>query len=158
VKVVNTPPPSNEEILQSNTGTKTTAGLNIESTLKPIETTGNSSIEVPVQKENKTDLPFTVVEIEAKFSGNWASYLRNEIEKNMDELTEAGESGTCIIRFVVSKDGSVSNVEATTMKGTKLAEVAVNAIRRGPKWIPAQQNGMIVNAYRMQPVTFKIQE
>ena len=43
--------------------------------------------------------------------------------------------------------------EATTMKGTKLAEVAVNAIRKGPNWTPAQQNGRYVNAYRLQPVT-----
>jgi protein TonB len=41
------------------------------------------------------------------------------------------------------------------MKGTKLAEVAVNAIRNGPKWIPAQQNGRQVNAYRLQPVTLQ---
>jgi periplasmic protein TonB len=47
----------------------------------------------------------------------------------------------------------VSDVQATTMKGSKLAEVAVNAIRKGPKWIPAQQNGRMVNAYRLQPVT-----
>jgi protein TonB len=34
----------------------------------------------------------------------------------------------------------------------------VNAIRKGPKWIPAIQNGMQVNAYRQQPITFKINE
>ena len=74
----------------------------------------------------------------------------------MDELTDAGESGTCIVKFVVSKDGTVSDVEAITMKGTKLAEVAVNAIRKGPRWIPARQNGTAVNAYRQQPVSFQI--
>jgi protein TonB len=39
------------------------------------------------------------------------------------------------------------------MKGTKLAEIAVNCIRKGPKWNPAIQNGTKVNAYRRQPVT-----
>ncbi len=62
------------------------------------------------------------------------------------------------MKFIVSKDGAVSNVEATTMKGTKLAEIAVNAIRKGPNWKPAQQNGRAVNAYREQPVTFTIQD
>jgi protein TonB len=42
--------------------------------------------------------------------------------------------------------------------GTKLSEVAVNAIRRGPKWKPAVQNGRNVKAYRRQPVTFQLQE
>jgi protein TonB len=44
------------------------------------------------------------------------------------------------------------------MKGTKLAEICVNAIRKGPKWTPAEQNGRKVKAYRKQPVTFQIAE
>ncbi len=44
------------------------------------------------------------------------------------------------------------------MKGSKLAEVAVNAIRKGPKWIPARQNSREVNAYRQQPITFTISD
>jgi protein TonB len=80
------------------------------------------------------------------------------INNNIDELTEAGESGQCRVRFIVNKEGVVSDVEAITMKGTKLAEVAVNAIRKGPKWKPAQQNGRFVKAFREQPIQFKIEE
>jgi protein TonB len=72
----------------------------------------------------------------------------------LDEFTES-DYGTCVVRFIVDKTGTVSDVQATTMKGTKLAEIAVNAIRKGPKWIPAQQNGRYVNAYRIQPVTLQ---
>ena len=90
--------------------------------------------------------------------GGWARYVKKAIEGNIDELTDAGQSGTCRVRFIVSKDGSASSVEALTMKGSKLAEIAVNAIRKGPKWTPAQQNGRMVNAYREQPVTFTIQD
>jgi protein TonB len=39
------------------------------------------------------------------------------------------------------------------MKGTQLAKIAVGAIRTGPKWIPASQNGHIVASYRLQTVT-----
>jgi periplasmic protein TonB len=77
---------------------------------------------------------------------------RNQLKPNLDEFTDA-DYGTCIVRFVVDKTGKVSNVEATTMKGTKLEEVATNIIRRGPNWIPAQQNGRYVKAYRLQRVT-----
>ena len=49
--------------------------------------------------------------------------------------------------------GRVSDVEATTMKKSRLAKIAIEAIENGPKWIPAQQNGKYVNAYRLQPVT-----
>ena len=70
----------------------------------------------------------------------------------MDEFTES-DYGTCIVKFIVDKSGKVSNVEAITMQGSKLAEVATNIIRKGPNWIPAQQNGRMVNAYRLQPVS-----
>ena len=39
------------------------------------------------------------------------------------------------------------------MKNTQLGKVAVEAIRSGPKWIPATQNNQVVAAYRLQPVT-----
>jgi hypothetical protein len=39
------------------------------------------------------------------------------------------------------------------MQGSKLAEIAVSTIRKGPKWIPAMQNGRYVTAFRFQPVT-----
>ena len=57
------------------------------------------------------------------------------------------------MQFIVDKNGNVSEVHATNMVGTKLAEIAVNTIRKVPKWIPAEQNGKKVNAYRMKPVT-----
>lgn len=120
----------------------------------PVEIKESAIIEEP--KGKTKDDKFTPIEIEASFNGDWGKYVKKEIEKNIEELTEAGESGTCIVKFMVSKDGSVSDVEAITMQGSKLAEVAVNAIRKGPKWIPARQNGREVSAHRQQPVTFKI--
>lgn len=149
------PPVENDKFDNARIDTKTVDG-EIDDGKPPVELKGISTVEEPVKKASREDEIFIVVEKEALFKGDWGAYVKKEIEKNLDELTEANESGTCIVRFVVSKDGSVSNVEAMTMKGTKLAEVAVNAIRRGPRWIPAIQNGTYVNAYRQQPITFKI--
>ena len=156
-KFVIEPPVENDKLLDVKIDTKTIDGK-IDDGLTPVEIKGSNVIEAPVKKENKEDGTFIVVQIEAKFQGDWGTYVRKEIEKNIGELTEANESGTCIVKFVVSKDGTVSNVEAITMIGTRLAEVAVNAIRKGPKWIPAIQNGTQVNAYRQQPITFKIND
>lgn len=150
------PPVTVEQLIEQRIDTKTNDGIIDNTTAPLVETKGISVIESPVKKEDIDNVIIDVVQIEAKFKGDWGAYVKKEIEKNIDELVEAGESGTCVVRFVVSKDGSVSNVEAITMKGTRLAEVAVNAIRKGPKWIPAIQNGTQVNAYRQQPVTFKI--
>ena len=109
----------------------------------------------------RQDKVFTKVEIEASFPGGdagWSRYVKKEIESHIDELTEAGQSGQCRVRFIVSKDGTVSDVVALTMKGSKLAEVAVNAIRKGPKWKPAMQYGRPVNAYREQSPSFTIHD
>jgi protein TonB len=39
-----------------------------------------------------------------------------------------------------------------------MEEEAVRAIKWGPKWKPAIQNGRNVNAYRQQPITFVVAE
>ena len=151
------PPPENKQLDEAKVDVKTQEGEKDKGVAPPVEDKGSKVIEVPVD-DNQI---FTKVEVEAQFPGGegaWARYVTKAVTNNIDELTEAGESGTVHVKFVVSKDGSVSDVEAMDMKGTKLAEVAINAIRKGPKWVPAVQNGRNVNAYRVQPVTFKVQE
>lgn len=117
---------------------------------------------VHIVEGDKNDTPpaemdklFTKVEVEAQFPGGqaaWTKFISKIIEQHIKELTEK-DYGTCVVKFVIDTRGNVHYVEATTMKGTKLAEIAVDAILKGPKWIPAQQNGQNVNAYRLQPVT-----
>jgi Periplasmic protein TonB, links inner and outer membranes len=155
-KQVTEPPVENAKLDDAKIDVQTKDGPDDTGIIPPIEVKNSTVIEPPAKKETPEDAVLIDVQIPATFKGNWNAYVKKEIEKHMDELTEAGESGTCMVKFIVSKDGSISNVEAVTMKGSKLAEVVVNAIRKGPNWIPAQQNGTIVNAYRQQPVTFKI--
>lgn len=124
----------------------------------PVEDKGGV-VEAPVKDDE--DKVFQKVEIEAKFPGGdkaWAKYISREINRYIDELQDAGKAGTCVVQFIVDREGNISEVEALTMKGTKLAEICVNAIKKGPKWTPAEQNGRKVKAYRKQPVTFQIAE
>lgn len=155
------PPVENEKLEEAKVDVKTVEGVKDVGIVAPPQEEKSQVVEAPKAVAEDEDKVFTKVEIEASFpggDGGWLRYVKKAIESNIDDLTEAGESGTCRVRFIVSKDGTVSNVEALTMKNSKLAEVAVNAIRKGPKWTPAQQNGRFVNAYREQPVTFTIQD
>ncbi len=100
---------------------------------------------------------FTKVEVEASFPGGlqaWIQYISKAIRDSIHKFTNR-DYGTCVIRFIVNVDGSISEVIATTMKGSELAKVSVDAIKNGPKWIPASQNGKPVAAYRLQPVTLQ---
>lgn len=124
----------------------------------PVEDKGGVVVAPKVEEEDKV---FQKVEIEASYPGGdkaWTRYIQREISRYMDELQDDGKAGTCVVQFIVDREGNISEVEALTMKGTKLAEICVNAIRKGPKWIPAEQNGRKVKAYRRQPVTFRIDD
>jgi periplasmic protein TonB len=114
-----------------------------------------SQTSAPINEKPLSDSIANKVEIEAYFPGGpqaWLNYITNAIMDNQKKLKKS-DYGTCIVKFIVDKKGKVSNVEATTMQGSRLAKVAVDAIENGPRWKPAIQNGVPVNAYRLQPIT-----
>lgn len=116
---------------------------------------GNPSSDKPASEKPKDDAPLKAPEIQASFPGGnaaWQKYLTRKIESQLDDPDD-NDFGTVSIRFVVDTNGRVSNVTALNMINTTLAEIAVNAIRKGPDWLPAKQNGHYVKAYRTQPVT-----
>jgi hypothetical protein len=120
-----------------------------------IEIITKKNMSVSSAKDTMPDKVFTKVEVEASFPGGlqaWTKYISEAIMDSIGRFTNR-DYGTCVIRFIVNVDGKVSDVIATTMKGTELAKVSINAIKHGPKWIPASQNGKPVAAYRLQPVT-----
>jgi protein TonB len=152
------PRPEVKQIEEAKVDVKTVEGTkDLGIVAPPTDLKGTNVVAAPVEKKEDPDKVFTKVEIEASFPGGlqaWSRYVSRAITSHIDEFSES-DYGTCVVRFIVDRTGKVSDVQATTMKGTKLAEIAVNAIRNGPKWIPAQQNGRQVNAYRLQPVTLQ---
>ena len=83
------------------------------------------------------DKIFTKVETEAKFPGGqqvWLKYIQNIIQQHADLIIKDNNQGICLVQFIVDTSGNVSDVKATTMENTRLAEIAVNAIKKGPKW------------------------
>jgi hypothetical protein len=121
---------------------------------------GNTGYETIYDKGiiSKRDTVFSREEIEASFPGGesaWSKYIVRGLQANAKELFKDNVFGTCQIKFIVDKEGHVTDVVAETMKGTKLAAVGVRIIKRSPKWKPASQYGRLVNAYRIQPVTLQ---
>ena len=112
-----------------------------------------------IAKKEIVDSIFQKVEVEAHFPGGeqmWNRYIQSKIEKDIDKIIKDKKSnGTCEVQFIVDKDGTVINVEALTLKGSRLAKILVNAVKDGPKWVPAYQFGRSVKAWRRQKVTFK---
>lgn len=149
-------PPDVKQLESAHIGLKNVAGpADIGIVAPPSDLKGTNVTAPPASKKTSDDSIFISVEIEATFPGGaeaWQKYIRKAITAQLDEFSET-DYGTCVVEFIVDKKGNVSDVKATTMRGTKLAEIAINTIRKGPNWTPAMQNGIYVNAVRIQPVT-----
>jgi len=65
---------------------------------------------------------------------------------------------TVKLRFIVSKDGALSDFTPLNDPGHGLAQKVVEMMKDSPKWKPALQNGRPVNSFHTLPVTFVIQE
>ena len=113
--------------------------------------------DIRAQQKSIDTTIYEKVEIEASFPGGneaWAKHLTEAISAEVNKFKNS-DYGTVYIKFIVNTKGQVSEVEATNMKRSRLAKVAVQAIENGPRWNPAVQDGRKVNAYRIQPVTLK---
>ena len=82
----------------------------------------------------------------------WQRYISKAIASHIDDFSD-GDYGTVLIRFAVDSDGNITDVRPLTMKTSRLAMIAFNAIDGGPKWIPAVHDGKKVKTIRIQPVT-----
>ena len=142
--------------------TKTVESDNKEQIVQaPVEDKGSTVAVVP-QKEDDEGKIFTKVEVEAGFPGGdaaWRNYLQKNLNTEVPSDNGAGEGTyTVIVKFVVSKDGSLSQIECETDPGFGVCQEAIRVIKRTKNWTPAIQNGRNVNAYRRQPITFLVQE
>lgn len=108
-----------------------------------------------------SDSVFTREESEAEFPGGpggWNNFLKRNL--NGDVPTDHGAregTYTVIIKFIVNKDGTLSDIAAETNNGYGIEKEAIRIINLSPKWIPAKQFGRFVKAYRRQPITFLVQ-
>ncbi len=109
----------------------------------------------------QTDSLFTREESEAVFPGGdegWRDYLERHLNPNVP-VNNGARAGKykVIVKFIVTKDGTVKDVFAETYHGYGMEKEVIRIINKGPKWIPAVQYGRKVNAYRRQPVVFLVE-
>lgn len=102
--------------------------------------------------------PVLLPEVPAQFLGGNAElmkYLRDNI-KYPHVAIENNIEGRSVIRFVVSTDGTISNVEVVKTSDPSLDKEAIRVVKSMPKWVPGKVNGKNVNSYFTLPVTFKL--
>lgn len=103
----------------------------------------------------------TWVEVEAEFKGGYDK-LNEFINDNIRPPAEAadlGVNGRVIVRFVVEKDGTISNavVEAKLDECPACDKEALRVVTKMPKWKAASNAGREVRTYVRLPIKFESQ-
>lgn len=82
-------------------------------------------------------------------------YISDEVDypKTAREL---GDEGSVMVQFVVSPDGSITNIELMNFVSPELDAEALRVVQEMPNWQPAQYNGRAVKSKVVVPIRFAI--
>lgn len=85
-------------------------------------------------------------------------YLSKNVQYPQYEL-ESGIQGSVCVSFVVTEDGSISDVKLLrgVPGGPGLDKEAIRIVKMMPKWIPAEKEGNPVNVRFNMPIIFRLQ-
>jgi periplasmic protein TonB len=102
---------------------------------------------------------FDKVEIESAFPGGnagWANFLSSHLVYPKKAYRK-NIQGQVVAKFIVEKDGSLSNIEIASGP-PELWQAVLDVLLQSPKWTPAVQNGKVVKSYKSQPINFSLQK
>ncbi|WP_294630983.1 M56 family metallopeptidase [uncultured Bacteroides sp.] len=109
-------------------------------------------------KSESDSLVFQVVEVMPEFPGG-VNALLEYLAKNTKYPAEAqakSAQGRVIVKFVVKKDGSISDIKTVRSIEPSLDKEAERVIATMPKWKPGMQRGKAVNVQYSIPVAFRL--
>lgn len=119
-------------------------------TFTPVETT--------IEQEVEDEEVFVFVEEVATFPGGEDAlyeYLQKEIQYP-NQARDGNIEGKVYVRFVVEKDGSITNIRIMRDIGGGCGEEAKRVVKGMPKWKPGKQRGRAVRSEFTLPVNFQL--
>ena len=151
---VTDPVPTQDKLEDTKAGDKTQDGS--DENFDPPQ----PSDDTPKQIDTKPEPIETFVEEEADFPGGFAE-MAKFINDNIDypqEAIDLGIKGRVTVRFVVEKDGRISNVSvATPLAGCKACDkAAVKVVEKMPSWKAGKNGGREVRTWVTLPVKFEV--
>lgn len=119
--------------------------------------------DAPIQQAEEEEAAeeeiFVFVEDQASYPGGEEArmkFLRDNI-KYPEMAKESGIQGTVYLKFVIEKDGTISNVQVVRGIGGGCDDEAVRVLKSMPKWQPAKQRGRPVRVWFNMPIKFTLQ-
>lgn len=106
----------------------------------------------------KNNMVFDVVEVMPQFPGGQIAMMKYIMEnmKYPKQAMKEGIQGRVAVRFIVEKDGSISDVKPILSVHPLLNKEAVRVVKSMPKWTPGKQNGKPVRVRFNLPIMFKL--
>ena len=106
----------------------------------------------------KNDMVFDVVEVMPQYPGGQIAMMKYIMEnmKYPKQAVKERIQGRVTVRFIVEKDGSISDVKPILSVHPLLNKEAVRVVESMPKWTPGKQNGKPVRVRFNLPVMFKL--
>ena len=126
------------------------------------------AVDAPEGKNEVVDVKITAVDEEIyqvveqmpEFKGGMGALMKY-LSSNINYPQEAKDKniqGKSLIRFVVEKDGSITDVEVARSSGNDLLDQeSMRVVKSMPKWNPGKQSGRAVRTRFVLPVMFRLQ-
>lgn len=122
------------------------------------EAAAQGDIAIGAIDYDKPEKPFDVVEQMPEFPGGQEAlmqFLRQEV-KYPKEAEEKGLQGRVVVRYIIEKDGSISEVEIVKSVNEYLDAEAIRVVNAMPKWKPGKQKGENVRVKYTLPISFRL--
>ncbi|WP_312206190.1 energy transducer TonB [Epilithonimonas hominis] len=154
---IETPPPPITKQLETTTGLQNQEGVKTPSYTPPPPppSTGKSTT---AEVKPVTNEVYESVDQSAEYPGG-LNGVRKYIADNVDTSNLEGEGQLTVkLKFIVERDGTVSDVKVTQKSGNSdFDSETIRVVKRLKKWAPAKKNGENVRSYYSIPITMQFQ-
>ena len=123
-----------------------------------MSTTTISAQKTVISMRQSDEKVFDVVEHMPEYPGGMDSlmtFLMRTV-KYPKEAMDKGIEGRVMVKFVVEKDGQVSEPNIVKSVFPALDEEAQRVVRCMPRWKPGMQSGKVVRVFFTLPITFRL--
>ena len=154
---IETPPPPISKTLDTQTGLQNQEGVKTPTYTPPPPPPSTGKGVVAEVKVNTNEV-YDSVDQSAEYPGG-LNGVRKYIADNVDSSGMEGEGQLTVkLRFIVERDGTVSDVRATSKSGNSdFDSEAIRVVKKLKKWAPAKKNGENVRSYYSIPITMQFQ-
>jgi len=154
---IETPPPPISKTLDTQTGLQNQEGVRTPTYTPPPPPPSTGKGVVAEVKVNTNEV-YDSVDQSAEYPGG-LNGVRKYIADNVDSSGMEGEGQLTVkLRFIVERDGTVSDVKATSKSGNSdFDSEAIRVVKKLKKWTPAKKNGENVRSYYSIPITMQFQ-